>query len=67
MHLYLMVGVSVGRGRVGRAKVGQTNDDRGIDVVPRIPFISELYEKLTKLSISILKSWHAIFAFEQLT
>ena len=33
----------------------------------RIPFALELYKMLTKWSISILKSEHAITAFEQLT
>ena len=32
-----------------------------------IPFSLELYERLTKLSILILKSWHVIFASLQLT
>ena len=35
LSFYALVGVSVGRGRAGRRKVGRTNDDRGKDVVPR--------------------------------
>ena len=34
LSFYALVGVSVGRGRAGRRKVGRTNDDRGKDVVP---------------------------------
>ena len=36
MHLYLMVGVSVGLGRAGREKVGRTNANRGKDLVPNL-------------------------------
>ena len=38
LSFYALVGVSVGRGRAGRRKVGRTNDDRGKDVVPLIMY-----------------------------
>ena len=50
-----MVGDSVGQGRAGRAKVGQTNDDRGKDVVPFK--IHNTYECTLSIYISMRLNW----------
>ena len=43
-HLYELVGEAVyGRGKAGRGKVSQTNDDRGKDAVPKLSLKTFLF------------------------